>query len=428
MDESNKINKTLLILDGFAVIFRVYYSRQPMSTSTGITTTIVQGLLSILFKLINEVNPSHIILAMDSKGPTFRHEEYPEYKAGRDPAPPDLTEQIPTLEKVINSFGIPIYSVEKYEADDLIGTISSSNLTKDFKKIIVSGDKDLFQLIDENTSIWYSSPNRFSSDRLVSSDTYQDEKGFEGISPKNVPDLKGLAGDSSEKIKGIPGIGQKVAISLLNKYKDLDKIYENIDQIPDLEIRGASRVQSLLSQYKENAYQSRMLATINTKAPLNLDIAESEFWDFEKKEVVENLTELELMSLIKRIPTKEDKQETILPKINGEYRCVNNEAMINLLEKLVLNKKNFSFDTETTSLNPFEAELVGISISTDTETGWYIPVNHSIGENISTQNLAKIKRLFEDPAIEKYAHNANYDLSVLVNNNFEVNNLSSNSL
>ena len=165
----------------------------------------------------------------------------------------------------------------------MIGTISSSNLTKDFKKIIVSGDKDLFQLIDENTSIWYSSPNRFSSDRLVSSDTYQDEKGFEGISPKNVPDLKGLAGDSSDNIKGIPGIGQKVAISLLNKYKDLDTIYENIDQIPDLEIRGASRVQSLLSQYKENAYQSRMLATINTKAPLNLDIAESEFWDFEKR-------------------------------------------------------------------------------------------------------------------------------------------------
>ena len=322
MDESNKINKTLLILDGFAVIFRVYYSRQPMSTSTGITTTIVQGFLSILFKLINEVNPSHIILAMDSKGPTFRHEEYPEYKAGRDPAPPDLTEQIPTLEKVINSFGIPIYSVEKYEADDLIGTISSSNLTKDFKKIIVSGDKDLFQLIDENTSIWYSSPNRFSSDRLVSSDTYQDEKGFEGISPKNVPDLKGLAGDSSDNIKGIPGIGQKVAISLLNKYKDLDTIYENIDQIPDLDIRGASRVQSLLSQYKENAYQSRMLATINTKAPLN----------------------------------------------------------------------------------------------------------HSTGENISTQNLAKIKRLFEDPAIEKYAHNANYDLSVLVNNNFEVNNLNFDTL
>ena len=195
----------------------------------------------------------------------------------------------------------------------MIGTISSSNLTKDFKKIIVSGDKDLFQLIDENTSIWYSSPNRFSSDRLVSSDTYQDEKGFEGISPKNVPDLKGLAGDSSDNIKGIPGIGQKVAISLLNKYKDLDKIYENIDQIPDLEIRGASRVQSLLSQYKENAYQSRMLATINTKAPLNLDIAESEFWDFEKKEVVENLTELELMSLIKEFQQK---------KINRKQYCL----------------------------------------------------------------------------------------------------------
>ena len=428
MGESNKKNKTLLILDGFAVIFRVYYSRQPMSTSTGITTTIVQGFLSVLFKLINEVSPSHIILAMDSKGPTFRHEDYPEYKAGRDPAPPDLTEQIPTLEKVINSFGIPIYSVEKYEADDLIGTISSSNLTKDFEKIIVSGDKDLFQLIDDDTSIWYSSPNRFSSDRLVNIDTYLDEKGFEGISPKNVPDLKGLAGDSSDNIKGIPGIGQKVAIALLNKYKDLDSIYENIDQIPNLEIRGASRIHGLLKQFKENAYQSRKLATINKNAPLNLDIDDSEFWDFEEKEVIENLTELELISLIKRIPSKEEKQESILPKINGEYRCANNDSMVNLLEKLILNKGFFSFDTETTSLNPFEAELVGISISTDKETGWYIPVNHSQGENISTSNLEKIKILFEDPSVEKYAHNANYDLSVLVNNNFEVNNLNFDTL
>ena len=119
MSETNQSKKTLLILDGFAIIFRVFYSRQPMVSSTGVTTTVVQGFLSILFKLIKETKPSHIILALDSKGPTFRHEQYPEYKAGREPAPPELTEQIPTLEKVIEAFNIPIHNVEKYEADDI---------------------------------------------------------------------------------------------------------------------------------------------------------------------------------------------------------------------------------------------------------------------------------------------------------------------
>ncbi|MBK65695.1 MAG: DNA polymerase I [Chloroflexi bacterium] len=430
MDENINNNKTLLVLDGFAIIFRVYYSRQPMSTSTGVPTTIVQGFLSILFKLIKEVNPTHIVLAMDSKGPTFRHDNYPEYKAGRDPAPPDLTEQIPILEKVIKSFGIPLYSIEKYEADDVIGTVSVSEKTKDFKKVIVSGDKDLFQLINHNTSVWYSSPNRFSSDRLVSKETYPEEKGFEGVMPENVPDLKGLAGDSSDNIKGIPGIGQKVALSLLNKYKDLETIYKNIEEIPLLEIRGASRVQNLLNEYKDNAFQSRELATIRIDAPINLNIEDTEFWNFDEKDVVDALSELELMSLIKRIPSRNDtdSDDKLIPFISGEYRCANNDSMINLIEKLIIKKKSFSFDTETSSLSPFEADLVGISISTEKGTGWYIPVNHSSGNNISESNLTKIKLLFENEEIEKFAHNANYDVSVLVNNEFKINNLNFDTL
>lgn len=430
MDENIDNNKTLLVLDGFAIIFRVYYSRQPMLTSTGVPTTIVQGFLSILFKLIKEVNPTHVVLAMDSKGPTFRHDDYPEYKAGRDPAPPDLIEQIPILERVIKSFGIPLYSVEKYEADDVIGTVSASEKTKNFKKVIVSGDKDLFQLINKNTSVWYSSPNRFSSDRLVSKETYHEEKGFEGVMPENVPDLKGLAGDSSDNIKGIPGIGQKVALSLLNKYKDLEAIYKNIEEIPLLEIRGASRVQNLLNEYKDNAFQSRELATIRVDAPINLNIEDTEFWNFSEKDVVDVLSELELMSLVKRIPSRNDtdSNDSLIPFINGEYRCANNDSMINLIKKLIIKKKSFSFDTETSSLSPFEADLVGISISTEKETGWYIPINHSSGNNISESNLTKIKQLFENEEIKKFAHNANYDISALVNNDFKINNLNFDTL
>ena len=425
MSETNQSKKTLLILDGFAIIFRVFYSRQPMVSSTGVTTTVVQGFLSILFKLIKETKPSHIILALDSKGPTFRHEQYPEYKAGREPAPPELTEQIPTLEKVIEAFNIPIHNVEKYEADDIIGTIALDAYSEGFNTVVVSGDKDLFQLINDKTSIWYSSPNRFSSDRLVDENSYVDEKGFEGVKPQNVPDLKGLAGDSSDNIKGIPGIGQKVALALLNKYKNLENIYKNIEDIPDLNIRGAVRVQRLLEENKNNAFMSRELATIKKDAPLNLDFDQSEFWNFENNQVIEVLKDLELMSLVNRIPPKYDSEinSSVIPRIKGEYRCANSESMINLMIQLIKKEGAFSFDTETSSLSPFESELVGISISTQPGTGWYIPISHEEGENISKSALQFVKDIFKDPFIEKIAHNANFDISVLVNNNFEINNL-----
>ena len=425
MSETNQSKKTLLILDGFAMIFRVFYSRQPMVSSTGVTTTVVQGFLSILFKLIKETKPSHIILALDSKGPTFRHEQYPEYKAGREPAPPELTEQIPTLEKVIEAFNIPIHNVEKYEADDIIGTIALDAYSEGFNTVVVSGDKDLFQLINDKTSIWYSSPNRFSSDRLVDENSYVDEKGFEGVKPQNVPDLKGLAGDSSDNIKGIPGIGQKVALALLNKYKNLENIYKNIEDIPDLNIRGAVRVQRLLEENKNNAFLSRELATIKKDAPLNLDFDQSEFWNFENNQVIEVLKDLELMSLVNRIPPKYDSEinSSVIPRIKGEYRCANSESMINLMIQLIKKEGAFSFDTETSSLSPFESELVGISISTQPGTGWYIPIAHEEGENISESALQFVKDIFKDPFIEKIAHNANFDISVLVNNNFEINNL-----
>ena len=425
MSETNQSKKTLLILDGFAMIFRVFYSRQPMVSSTGVTTTVVQGFLSILFKLIKETKPSHIILALDSKGPTFRHEQYPEYKAGREPAPPELTEQIPTLEKVIEAFNIPIHNVEKYEADDIIGTIALDAYSEGFNTVVVSGDKDLFQLINDKTSIWYSSPNRFSSDRLVDENSYVDEKGFEGVKPQNVPDLKGLAGDSSDNIKGIPGIGQKVALALLNEYKNLENIYKNIEDIPDLNIRGAVRVQRLLEENKNNAFLSRELATIKKDAPLNLDFDQSEFWNFENNQVIEVLKDLELMSLVNRIPPKYDSEinSSVIPRIKGEYRCANSESMINLMIQLIKKEGAFSFDTETSSLSPFESELVGISISTQPGTGWYIPISHEEGENISESALQFVKDIFKDPFIEKIAHNANFDISVLVNNNFEINNL-----
>ena len=218
-----------------------------------------------------------------------------------------------------------------------------------------------------------------------------------------------MAGDSSDNIKGIPGIGQKVALALLNKYKNLENIYKNIEDIPDLNIRGAVRVQRLLEENKNNAFLSRELATIKKDAPLNLDFDQSEFWNFENNQVIEVLKDLELMSLVNRIPPKYDSEinSSVIPRIKGEYRCANSESMINLMIQLIKKEGAFSFDTETSSLSPFESELVGISISTQPGTGWYIPISHEEGENISESALQFVKDIFKDPFIEKIAPRSN---------------------
>ena len=422
--ETKDFKNKLLLIDGHAMIFRAWYSIPERLSSKGVGTSIVYGFLSSLFKLISDHNPSHLIVTLDPKGPTFRHELYPEYKANRDTTPPEIIKQTPLLEKILTSMQIPIYSVEKYEADDLIGTITLMSVEHDFENLIVTGDKDLFQLITDKTNIWYSSPNPRSRDRIIDNVTFTQEKDFEGLVPLSIPDYKGLSGDASDNIKGIPGIGKKAANTLLNEYKDLEDIYENIEKIIELNIRGAKRIQSLLIEYKEEAYKSRELATIFRKVPINLELSKSKFGSFNKEEVIKELSELELMSLVSRIPSeyiegnnsiKNDIDHTL------EYITIDSDIKLNSMIETIKKEGVFSFDTETSSLKPFDSNLVGISISVKPNSGWYIPINHDRGNNISSEGYQLIKEIFEDSTIEKIAHNSNFDMSVLFNNDFQVN-------
>ena len=426
MSEISLKPNRLLLIDGHAMIYRAWYSIPERLSSKGVRTSVVFGFISTLFKLISDHNPTHIIVTLDPKGPTFRHDMYPAYKANRDPAPPELIEQIPLLEKVIESMDIPIYSVEKYEADDVIGTITLISSENDFQNLVVTGDKDLFQLISDKTNIWYSSPNPRSNDRLINKNTFSQEKDFVGLNPNSIPDYKGLSGDASDNIKGIPGIGKKAANVLLNEYNDLEDIYDNIDKISELNIRGAKRIQSLLTEYKNEAFKSRELATIIREVPLKLDLPKSKFGSFNKQSVIKQLTELELMSLVGRIPLaegSESRQAYTEIDSSVEYRCVDSDSLLNLMLKTIKEEGLFSFDTETSSLHPFDSDLVGISISAQTHTGWYLPIGHKNNQNISPEALEFIKDVFKDPTIEKVAHNSNFDMSVLVNSGFKVTNL-----
>ena len=193
-----------------------------------VKTKIVNGFISSLYKLIKDHKPSNIIVALDSPGGSFRNKLHPEYKANRPPADPDMTAQIPLLKDMLDIHGIQMVSMANYEADDVIGTIAKKSSQENIDTIIASGDKDLFQLIDDRVNIWYVSPFRGEA-RMVSKESFSNEKKFEGINPINVIDLKGIAGDASDNFKGVAGVGDKSALALIKEFGSLENIYTNIE-------------------------------------------------------------------------------------------------------------------------------------------------------------------------------------------------------
>ncbi len=387
-----------------------------------VRTKIVNGFFSSLYKLIKDHQPSNIIVALDSPGGSFRNKLYPEYKSNRPPADPEMTAQIPLLKEVIEIHGIQMISVDNYEADDVIGTIAKKSSADNIDTIIATGDKDLFQLIEDRVSIWYVSPFRGEA-RMVSKESFSGEKKFEGIEPVNIIDLKGIAGDPSDNFKGVVGVGDKSALALINEFGSLEDIYSNIEKIPDLKLRGAKRIKDLMMESKEGAFLSKELATIINSIPFELDFEDS-IYEFPQ---IQSFTRdiLELRRLSDRTPKKDEIHiDAETPMVTGEYRTANSEGMINLMISTIKKEGCFSFDTETSSLKPFDSQLVGISISVHPETAWYIPIAHSDSTKNVDQNVIQfLKDIFKDPFIEKVAHNANFDISVLVNNGFEVNNM-----
>ena len=356
-----------------------------------VRTKIVNGFISSLYKLIKDHKPSNIIVALDSPGGSFRNKLHSEYKANRPPADPEMTAQIPLLKDMLDIHGIQMVSMDNYEADDVIGTIAKKSSQENINTIIASGDKDLFQLIDDRVNIWYVSPFRGEA-RMVSKESFSDEKKFEGINPINVIDLKGIAGDASDNFKGVLGVGDKSALALVKEFGSLENIYKNIEKIPDLKLRGAKRVKDLMEEYKENAYLSKELATIFKDISLSIDFDDS-IYTFPQIQIFTRGI-LELKRLSERTPKGgQDHIEEETSIVTGEYRTANSEGMINLMISTIKKEGCFSFDTETSSLKPFDSQLVGISISVQPETAWYIPIAHSDSDKNVDQNVNQDKNV-----------------------------------
>ena len=258
MDESqDKTPPTLYLIDGSAYIYRAYHAVRGLSNSTGLPTNATFGFTRMLIKLMADRSPSHVAMVFDAKGPTFRHEQYAEYKANRPPMPDDLVAQLPWIRKVTEAFNLPVFEMSRYEADDLIGTLARQAEENGFRVVMVTGDKDFMQLVTEACTIWDPMKDKVI-DSAVIRETFE-------LSPRQMIEVMGLSGDTADNIPGVPGIGQKTAVKLIQTFGNMDGVYAGIDTI------GAKKQRENLIANKDQALLSRELVTIDQHAPIEFD-------------------------------------------------------------------------------------------------------------------------------------------------------------
>ena len=415
------------LVDGSGYIFRAYYALPPLSRkSDGLPTGAVSGFCSMLFKLLEDsrsddsiYRPTHFAVIFDSARKNFRNDIFSEYKANRAEAPDDLIPQFEYIRKSVKAFNLPSIELLNYEADDLIATYAKKITEAGAKVTVISSDKDLMQLVSDKIRLYDPMKNKVIGEKEVL------EKF--GVKPNQVIDVQSLAGDSSDNIPGVPGIGIKTAAELINKYKTLDTLLKKASEIPQ-----NKRRETLLAN-KDKALLSRQLVALKDDVPVEEDPNNFIIKDVKKESLYNFLREMEFNRLLSQAISFYGEEninnssfnikQTKVSKIDTKlYKSILNEKD---LDKLIdtLNKKSFiSMDTETSSLNPLEAELIGVSFSYAPNKAYYIPVGHKNIKALNKQSvLKKIKPLLEDPSIKKIGQNIKYDLIVLKKNGIEIN-------
>ncbi|MDC0943145.1 DNA polymerase I [Pelagibacteraceae bacterium] len=415
------------LIDGSGYIFRAYYALPPLSRkSDGLPTGAVSGFCSMLFKLLEDARsddskhkPTHFAVIFDSARKNFRNDIYSEYKANRTEAPDDLAPQFEYIRKAVKAFNLPSVELLNYEADDLIATYAKKITEAGAKVTVISSDKDLMQLVSNKVRLFDPMKSRVIGEKEVI------EKF--GVKPDQVIDVQSLAGDSSDNVPGVPGIGIKTAAELINKYKNLDKLLSRASEIPQ-----NKRRETLLAN-KDKALLSKQLVTLKDDVPVKNDPGEFLIKDINKDKLYEFLREMEFNRILSQAISfygdSESKNSDLKIKskkiINIDtksYKSILNEKELNKLIKNLNEKLVIAVDTETSSLNPQEAELIGISISYATNASFYIPLGHKKTKCLKKELvLDKLKSILEDPSIKKVCQNTKYDFIVFKNHGVELN-------
>ena len=424
----SKIKKTdhFYLIDGSGYIFRAYYALPPLSRkSDGLPTGAVSGFCSMLFKLLEDARaddskqkPTHFAVIFDSARKNFRNEIFKEYKANRSEAPDDLAPQFEYIRKSVKAFNLPSIELLNYEADDLIATYVKQISNLGAKVTVISSDKDLMQLVSKDIRLYDPMKSKVIGEKEVL------EKF--GVKPNQVVDVQSLAGDPSDNIPGVPGIGIKTAAELIQKYKNLDTLLKKAT-----EIKQNKRRETLI-QNKDQAILSRKLVTLKDDVPVKDELSSFLLKDVNKENLFNFLREMEFNRLLsqaikfygddKKNYEAQSTQNKKFSKVNTDlYKNILNEKDLDNLVKKLNEKPIISIDTETTSLDPMVADLVGISFACDDNEAYYIPISHKKVENLNKNIvIKKIKKILEDPSIKKVGQNIKYDLIILKKYGLEI--------
>ena len=422
---AGRTSPLFLIIDGHAMVHRSFraisVNRNLTVSATGEDVTGVYGFASVFIRALNEWQPTHVAVAFDTPTPTFRHERFPEYKAQRPPSPPELRGQFDRVKELMAAFAVPIYELPGFEADDIIGALSRQAEAAGAETVILTGDRDTFQLITPMVRVDLASSER---DRRIVDEAELAER-YGGLTATQQPDYKALVGDKSDNIPGVPGVGDKTATTLLNDYQTLEGIYENIERITQ------KRVHNNLAANRDAAFEYRFLTTINCDAPVSLDLDACRFGDYERAEIVALMTALEFHSIVGRVPAPDapwataagapgasapDGTPALTAVPDGDYQIVASRPDLDAMIAAIREAGAFAFDTESSSLDPMNADLAGLSFAVDGGRAWYVPVGHAAGEQMPLDEvMAAVRPLFTDNGLQRCAHNANYDLTLLGN-------------
>ena len=425
----------LFLLDAYALIYRAYYAliRTPRINSKGLNTSAILGFVNTLEYVLNNENPTHIGIAFDPSGKTFRHEMYEPYKAQRESTPEDIKLSVPIIKKIIEAYNIPILEVAGFEADDVIGTLSHQADEKGIQTFMLTPDKDYGQLVTENVKMFR--PKHTGGYEIMGIEEVKKKFGIENTD--QVIDFLGLMGDASDNIPGCPGVGEKTAQKIIGEFGSIENLLNSTEQL-----KGA--LKKKVEENKELISLSRVLATIRKDVPITLDMENLKIAKPNEEELRKLFEELEFSKLLNKVlgvkpkavekgpiqgdlfggfatdvqEEKTESKQTTLSDIEHKYILVDNQEIEDNLLRIILSQKEVCFDTETTGTDPMNADIVGMSFSFAENEAYYVPLSQNRDEAQTTLN--KFKPFFENEEIDKVGQNMKYDMLVLMNYGIKV--------
>lgn len=425
----------LFLIDAYALIYRSYYAliRSPRINSKGLNTSAIMGFCNTLNEVITKEQPTHLGVAFDPHGPTFRNEVFPQYKAQREQTPEDIRKSIPIIKDILTAYRIPILQIDGYEADDVIGTLSMKSAEIGIPTYMLTPDKDYGQLVRENVYIYR--PRHGGGYETLGEKEVCEKYGIQ--STAQVIDLLGLMGDSADNFPGCPGVGEKTAVKLINEFGSIEQLISNTDKL-----KGA--LKEKVESHVEDIRMSKFLATIKIDVPIELDMEKLQMTEPDEDALAKIFDELEFKSFANKVLNKTKNKPKIvsnqldffglfegegtesskksnlvsLKDTPHEYKLVDNQEEMTKIRDFFLTTKNLSFDTETTSTNTIDAELVGLSFAVEAHKAFYVPVP---ADRVEAQKVVEIFRpVYENESIQKVGQNIKYDMEVLRNYGIEL--------